>query len=520
MTRRAPDDEGEGAGAAQAPVLEKVSLADFKPLPEGAAQYPLEYIENNAAIKLKEDGATIHIGIVDPANTLLLDSLRYFHRKHLVFYRVESSELTGYLGERLSGREARNGAAGPGGAAAADQEKLSLDRLANDAPIVNLVNSLFIEAIRRQASDIHLECQADALVVRYRLDGYLHTVNRLERESFPAVSTRIKIMANLNIMERRLPQDGRISVHLGGDMVDLRVSVVPTASGSAGGESIVLRLFNKKSTLMSLDQLGLAEAGRQRLGAAARQPNGLILVTGPTGSGKTTTLSALLQEVRSETQKIITIEDPVEYLIEGVNQIQTNEKIGLTFDSLLRRVLRQDPDVIMVGEIRDTATAELAVRAALTGHLVLSTLHTRDAVSSVTRLKNMGVEPYLIAAVLRCAVAQRLVRRVCQECRREVPASAAERELLARRGLAAGPLFRGAGCRACNGTGYRGRIGLFEQFEADAQVEEMIVAGRREAELTGYLAARGMRPMIEDGLQKALQGLTTVVEVERSVSSA
>ncbi len=508
---------------AEVPAMGPVAtIADFKPLPSGDDQYPLEYIEHNSVIKLREDGGSIQVGICDPTDGALQDSLRNFHGKPVVFLRIDRSELAGYLGGQLSEPVAPAGAApGPGGAAARDN-RLVLDRLANDAPIVNLVNSLLIEAIRRGASDIHLEGFPQGTVVRYRIDGVLSTVNRLDPQTFPAISTRVKIMANLNIMERRLPQDGRITVHLGEDVVDLRVSVVPTAAGgangSAGGESIVLRLFNKKGTLLTLDQLGLPEADLRRLQQAARQPNGLILVNGPTGSGKTTTLSAVLQEIRSDAQKIITIEDPIEYVVDGVNQIQTNEKIGLTFDSLLRRVLRQDPNVIMVGEIRDTPTAELAVRAALTGHLVLSTLHTREAVSVITRLRNMGIEPYLLAAVLRLSVAQRLVRRVCPECRDEVRPSAAERDLLARHGLPPGPLFRGRGCRACHGMGYRGRVGLFELFLSDERVEEMIVAGRREAEIAELLRSRGMRPMILDGLEKALRGSTTLAEVERSIA--
>jgi len=492
--------------AAKAEAMESASLADFKPLPQGGDQYPLEYIENNSVVKLKENDELIQIGVCDPADEALLQTLRNFHGKQVAFFSIDKSELAGYLGERLSEVDTAR-------SRAADDEKLLLDKLANDAPVINLVNSLLIEAIRLEASDIHVECFSERMLVRYRLDGALQTVRQLDKDSFPAVASRLKIMANLNIMERRLPQDGRITVHLGGDVVDMRMSVVPISSG----ESIVLRLFNKKRAPLTVEQLGLSGEGQELLRRLARSPNGLILVTGPTGSGKTTSLNALLQEIKSESQKIITIEDPIEYVIDGVDQIQTNERIGLTFDSLLRRILRQDPNIIMVGEIRDSPTAELAIRAALTGHLVLSTLHTRDSVSVITRLKNMEIEPYLIAAVLKGSVAQRLVRHICPACSRPVKPTAYQREQLERGGLAADRLYEGAGCKACHQTGFRGRIGVFELFASDEEVEEMIIAGRRDADIRAYLEGRGMVPLIGDGLAKVCEGVTTLAEVERAV---
>ena len=378
-----------------------------------------------------------------------------------------------------------------------------LDRIANDAPVVNLVNSLVIDGIRARASDIHIEGFSDATVVRYRVDGRLRTVHRLEADRFAAVASRVKIMANLNIMERRLPQDGRLTVHLDEDVVDVRVSIVPISAG----ESIVLRLFPTKRGPLGLEELGLEPEGIARLRRMATLPNGLVLVTGPTGSGKTTTLNAVLREVRSDALKIITIEDPVEYVTDGIDQIQTNERIGLTFESILRRVLRQDPDVIMVGEVRDTPTAELAIRAALTGHLVLSTLHTRDSVSAVTRLADMGVEPYLIAAVLRCVLAQRLVRRLCPACRQSTRPTKAQRETWRALGLEAGSLFRAKGCKACQGTGFRGRVAIFESFESCGELEDLIVQGRRDAELRELLAGRGLGSLALDGHRKALAGV-------------
>jgi len=484
----------------------KVSIDDFAPLMEGDEQYPLEFIENYSVLKLKETDETVHVGITDIKNYALIENLINFHRKKVVFYEIEKSELAGYLGERLS----RSIASDNGGGVRKD-EKLLLDRLANDAPIVNLVNSIMIDAIRKEASDIHFEATANDIAVRYRVDGYLQTVHHLEKERFPAIASRLKIMANLNIMERRLPQDGRITVHIGDDMIDLRVSIVPIVDG----ESIVLRLFNKKKKPLDLDQLGMNERELTLLRSLYHITHGIILSTGPTGSGKTTSLNSLLRELRSDTLKIITIEDPVEYVTDGIDQIQTNEKIGLTFDSILRRVLRQDPDVIMVGEIRDSTTAELAMRAALTGHLVLSTLHTKDSVSVITRLRNMGIEPYLIAAVLKGSIAQRLVRKICPSCREEVSPTRREKELFARYSMDVKKLFRGKGCKACGGTGYRGRTGIFELFATDENVEEMILQGKKDSEIKSYIVKKGMNPLIINGLEKTLRGETSVAEIER-----
>jgi type II secretory ATPase GspE/PulE/Tfp pilus assembly ATPase PilB-like protein len=486
-----------------------VSLSDYKPLPAGGAQYSLEYIETNAAIVLREHPDRIEVGLCNPDNIELRENLTHFHDRPAVFVRIERSDLAAFLAERMSDGDAADAYKERGQA-----DKILLDKLANDAPIVNLLNSIMIEAIRKNASDIHIECFTDNAVVRYRIDGYLKTVLTLEKEKFPAVASRIKIMANLNIMERRLPQDGRITVHLEEDIIDLRVSIIPVAEG----ESIVLRLFNKKRTPLAIDQLGLAPGDLAALRERAERHHGLILVTGPTGSGKTTTLNAVLREIKSDTRKIITIEDPIEYVIDGVNQIQTNEKIGLTFDSILRRVLRQDPDIIMVGEIRDGQTAELAIRASLTGHLVFSTLHTNDSVSAVSRLKNMGVEPFLLAAVFRASLAQRLARRLCPDCRVKTQATPAQAALLKQYGFTRRTLYRGQGCDACGGTGYRGRTGLFEICTPDETVEDMIVKNMRDTEIKHYLVSQGMKSLMRSGLEKAAAGETTLDEVERVVT--
>ncbi len=486
------------------------SLADYKPLPQGEQQYSLEFIEANTAIVLRETADRFDVGLCNLDNIELRENLSHFHGKSVRFFKIEKSDLAAYLAEKMS----------DGDASAAYKEqgrtdKILLDKLANDAPIINLLNSIMIEAIRKNASDIHIECFTDNAVVRYRIDGYLKTVLTLDKEKFPAVASRIKIMANLNIMERRLPQDGRITVHLEDDIIDLRVSIVPVAEG----ESVVLRLFNKKKNPLAIDQLGLPPKELGILRERAERHHGLILVTGPTGSGKTTTLNAVLREIKSDTRKIITIEDPIEYVIDGINQIQTNEKIGLTFDSILRRVLRQDPDIIMVGEIRDAQTAELAIRASLTGHLVFSTLHTNDSVSAISRLKNMGVEPFLLAAVFRASLAQRLARRICPECRQKTPAAPAKISLLKQFGYNRRTLYRGKGCDACGGTGFRGRTGLFEICTPDETVEDMIVKNVRETEIKNYLISRGMKTLLQSGLDKAAAGETTIDEVERVVTA-
>ena len=316
-------------------------------------------------------------------------------------------------------------------------------------------------------------------------------------------------------MERRLPQDGRISVHLGGGAHDVRVSIIPITDG----ESLVLRLFTTDGLPLSLEDLGLDGRSISILRGISASLHGLVLATGPTGSGKTTTLNALIRELSSERVKVITIEDPVEFRIGGVSQIQTHDRIGLTFESLLKRVLRQDPDIIMVGEIRDAATAELALRAALTGHLVLSTLHTNDSISVIPRLRDMGVEPYLVAAVLRGVIAQRLVRRVCGACARPRRPAAMERALLKSHGIPFSGLREGRGCDACGATGFKGRTAVVELFVPDETVEEMIVRGERAAAIRQHLLSKGFADLMHNGLLKAAHGETTFAELQRTVMS-
>jgi general secretion pathway protein E/type IV pilus assembly protein PilB len=485
---------------------EKARIVDYEPLPD--SQYPAEFCEANRVIKLRETPEGVTIGLCDPANRSIRESLKHFHRgTNATFVAVDHAEFSSYLSRMLSTEES-GGADG-----SRDEERLALDRLANDAPIVNLVNGILIDAIRARASDIHIEAFTDEAKVRFRVDGALRVARAFPSERFPAVSTRVKIMANLNIMERRLPQDGRITVDSGGESVDMRVSIVPIARG----ESIVLRVFGGSKDPLPLDAIGFEPQALSDLRSAFKVPHGLILVTGPTGSGKTTTLNSILREIRDDSIKIITIEDPIEYVLDGIDQIQTNEKIGLGFDGLLRRVLRQDPNVIMVGEIRDSDTAELVMRAALTGHLVFSTLHTNDSVSVVTRLRDLGVEGYLIASVLRASMAQRLIRRLCPECSKPAAPGPAQMAAFARYGVVPDEARVPVGCPACGGSGFAGRVAVFESFRSDEGLEELVATGARASELRAYLEGRGMRSLARVALEKAAVGLTTVEEIEREI---
>jgi len=380
-------------------------------------------------------------------------------------------------------------------------------------PVVRLVDLLLFDALSRRASDVHVQPLDDRSLVRYRLDGVLHPVESPPREWQAAVISRVKLMAKLNIAERRLPQDGRIQLKILGREVDLRVSTLPTLHG----ESVVMRLLDRsESDRYELSALGFPEDLLHRMEHFSALPYGMFLVTGPTGSGKSTTLYSALKGINTSERKIITIEDPVEYQIDGVNQIHVNPQIGLTFASGLRHIVRQDPDVIMVGEIRDRETAEIAIRAALTGHLVLSTLHTNDAPSAITRLSDMGVENYLLTSSLVAVLAQRLVRVICSQCKREERVTGAWLRSL---GLvtsgAEQRIFRGAGCEACAHTGFRGRVGIFELMEIDEEIRKGILANADSSSLARSARARGMRTLPEDGWRKVLAGVTTPEEVLR-----
>ena len=377
----------------------------------------------------------------------------------------------------------------------------------DDAPIIRLINAVLTEAIRENASDVHVETFEKELIVRFRVDGVMREIVKPKRELAPLLISRIKVMAKLDIAEKRIPQDGRISLKIGGREVDVRVSTMPANNS----ERVVMRLLDKQAGRLDLENLGMDPASLKRLQTIVHRPHGIFLVTGPTGSGKTTTLYASLSELSTKTINILTVEDPIEYQLSGIGQTQVNNKADMTFARGLRAILRQDPDVVMVGEIRDLETAEIAVQASLTGHLVMSTLHTNTAVGAIARLMDMGVEPFLLSSSLTGILAQRLVRRLCDNCKKERPATTEELAFLKE---ARGVVFEGIGCESCARTGYSGRTGIYELVSIDEQMRKLIHDQSSEQDLANY--ARSKAPNIrEDGKQKILNGTTTVQEVLR-----
>ncbi len=390
------------------------------------------------------------------------------------------------------------------------QETEDLLEQEDDAPIIRLINAILGEAINENASDIHIETFEKRLVIRFRVDGILREVVQPKRELAALLVSRIKVMAKLDIAEKRIPQDGRISLRVGGREVDIRVSTLP----SANGERVVLRLLDKQAGRLTLRHLGMNEQDRDHLEQAVKKPHGIILVTGPTGSGKTTTLYAALTTLNDRTRNILTVEDPIEYHLEGIGQTQVNTKVDMTFARGLRAILRQDPDVVMVGEIRDQETADMAVQASLTGHLVLSTLHTNSAIGAVTRLVDMGVEPFLISSSLLGVLAQRLVRVLCNDCKRAYVADAAECALLGVSPAEAPTLYHAEGCEQCRGLGYRGRTGIYELVLFDDALRTMVHTRASEQDMLRH--ARVLGPSIrDDGLRKVREGVTTIEEVLR-----
>ncbi|MBL8549602.1 MAG: type II secretion system ATPase GspE [Hyphomonadaceae bacterium] len=385
---------------------------------------------------------------------------------------------------------------------------------ADDAPVIRLINGLISEAISQGASDIHVEPYENAVIIRLRIDGVLREILQVPSQAKARLVSRIKVMARLDIAEKRLPQDGRVSLSLGGRGVDVRISTLP----SRHGERVVMRLLDKDQGLRQLDALGMSSDIHEKFKQALAYPNGVILVTGPTGSGKTTTLYAALNLLNDRTRNILTVEDPIEYAVEGIGQTQVNPKIGMTFAAGLRAILRQDPDIVMVGEIRDVETAQIAVQASLTGHLVFSTVHTNDAVSAITRLKDMGVAPYLLASTLRAIAAQRLARRLCNECKRPAVLGPAETRMLATVGAHNARVFEAVGCSRCSNSGYVGRIGLYEFVTIDDEIRRLIHANATEQEMAAH-AFRGSDPLLKSGLRCAAAGVTSLSDVLRLTSA-
>ncbi len=395
------------------------------------------------------------------------------------------------------------------------QDEVDLEKQAGESPVIRYVNYILQTAVKEGASDIHIEPNEGKLKVRFRIDGVLFEMMTPPGHMAAAITSRLKIMANLDISERRLPQDGRIRCAVRGRKLDLRVSTLPTPYG----EKTVMRILDTASINVSLDELGFDENTLHIWKKQIAEPHGIILVTGPTGSGKTTTLYSSLRQMDKQKLNVSTVEDPVEYHLGGITQTQTHDKIGMSFAKALKALLRQDPDVIMIGEIRDMETAETAIQAALTGHLVLSTLHTNDAPSSVTRLINIGIEPFLVGAAINAVLAQRLVRRICPNCRTETTPADDLAEFLSMNGLPADKVWVGEGCEKCRNTGYSGRVGIYELLVVDDQMRDMVARNPNVAEFRLACIERGMTPLRTDGFQKVQEGLTTVTEVIRVTES-
>jgi len=498
-----------------------VPLAGVKDLPEAALlsdRLQLSFLKSHRVIPIGESGESLLVAAADPFNTEPILAIGFLLSRP-VQLRIMAPREVELAIERLYGQAAPiRPEAGHGQAEHASEDDVRrLEDMASEAPIIRLVHDLIVRAVEAQASDIHVEPREEALRVRFRLDGMLYTVEMLPLALRAAVTSRIKIMAHLNIAERRLPQDGRIKTIVRGREIDLRVSTMPTLSG----ESVVMRILDRSSVQLDFDALGFSEPAQRAFTRLLQLPNGIILVTGPTGSGKTTTLYTALNALNTSERKTFTVEDPIEYQLAGVNQVQVHPKIGLTFATALRSMLRQDPDVIMVGEIRDLETAQMAIQASLTGHLVLSTVHTNSAAATVARLLDMGVADYLLASSLTGVLAQRLVRRLCKACSAPAEALPALLERIGQRraGSAAAidlaGLRKRVGCTECRNTGFLGRTTISEMLVVTDRVREVMLESGTEAAIHAVALGEGMVTMFEDGLAKALRGETTIEEVLR-----
>jgi len=505
-TRQMQEAVGKSLG------IPAVDLRTVVPDPETLAAVPAELAHRHQIVPLKLEDGRVMVAMADPLNLEALDDVRLVTGREVQPVLADPSEIQrvveeAYMQEMIAASE-------NGDVEVLAEEEIDasdLERMAKEALVIRLVNSVIRQAVAEKASDIHIEPFENDMRLRYRIDGVLTEQQAPAKRLLPAIVSRVKILSNLNIAEHRLPQDGRIALLVSGREVDIRVSVIPTLYG----EGVVLRLLDQSQLAFELEELGMVREQLKEYREIIDKHHGVVLATGPTGCGKTTTLYAALRRIYSPTKKIITIEDPVEYRLDGVNQIHVNPKIGLSFASGLRHIVRHDPDIIMVGEIRDQDTANIAINAALTGHLVFSTLHTNDASGAITRLQDMGVEPYLIASSLEGVLAQRLIRRVCPDCREEYEPSA---EWLAtlHRELEIHPpskLVRGRGCSSCRYTGYSGRTGIYEVLPLNEPIRSLIIKRASAGEVKREAVLHGMVTMRQDGWQKVMAGETTIEEV-------
>ena len=483
-----------------------------------------DYLEHHALMPLRrEEGKLLTATWAEVLDERALDDLRLIAGVPITLVKLPEADVRAAIRRTYSSdaMTAEGVIAGLGDDVRAVSETDSalddLVSLANEAPVVKIVNLLLLEALDTRASDVHLESYQNGLRVRYRVDGVLQDAIAPPPRLAAAVVSRLKIMAELDIAERRVPQDGRIRLRMHDRQVDVRVSTLPTLHG----ESVVLRLLDKESGRIDLEALGMGPDTLARFDKVIAKPHGIVLSTGPTGSGKTTTLYAAVDRIRTGREKILTVEDPVEYELPGVPQVPVNEKVGLTFANALRALLRQDPDVMLVGEIRDQETADIATHAALTGHLVLSTLHTNDAATALTRLVDLGIEPYLVASTVEAVLAQRPVRRICESCRRPVELTAEQRAALGDAASELGEVWEGEGCEQCRGTGYSGRTGIYELLVMEPEIREAVLGDTTISAGRLQVLAReaGMKLLREDGLRVVAEGLTTVEEVLRVASA-
>ena len=503
-----------------------VDLVEARPSPDAIGLVPIHVLKRVVAMPYAVDGDVLKLALADPSNIHTIDELRLATRLQLELAVAPAADIL----EEITRLERSNEAANGRGSidldsievVSDDNDELEADDGISDAPLVRLVNSILFEAAEDGASDVHFEPQADALVVRARVDGVLLEMQRIPRRMAAAVTTRLKVLAKVDIAERRKPQDGRISLNAAaaGRMLDIRVATLPTVEG----ESVVLRLLDKSRKPPTLEELGMLDDMRAVLEEIIGRPTGAVLVTGPTGSGKSTTLYGALAQISRPEINVITVEDPVEYRLPGINQVQINNKAGLTFAGALRSILRSDPDVVMVGEIRDVETAKISIEAALTGHFVLSTLHTNDAPSTITRLNEMGVEPFLTGSAVSGVLAQRLARKLCTYCC-ELYTPTTEELLKARvspeiaaRADGVG-LYRKVGCPRCGRSGYKGRIGIFQLLVMTEEIQVLASSKARREEIERAGLANGMRTLWDDGLEKVFNGQTSLEELARVVSS-
>ncbi|NLB65144.1 MAG: type II secretion system ATPase GspE [Lentisphaerae bacterium] len=501
--------------------METITLQGMDIPREVLDMVPGDVVQRYKVVPVYRNENILTVALGDPLDVDTLDGLRYVLKTNVEGVVAPPEEIekaiANYYGRATGAVEGMLQEITEGTLALPDevQQQLVADEDVSeaDAPIIKLVSLIIMEAFRTRASDIHLEPMPKKFRVRYRIDGVLHEVDSPPKRLQSAIISRVKIMANMSIAEKRVPQDGRIQINVMGRDLDLRVSSIPTNHG----ESIVMRILDKSGIALGLPQLGFFADDQQVFERLIGLSDGIILVTGPTGSGKTTTLYACLNTINKPDRKIITVEDPVEYQMSGINQVQVRADIGMTFSAALRSILRQAPNIIMIGEIRDLETANIAVNASLTGHLVFSTLHTNDAPSAVTRLIDIGVKPFLVASSTRAIMAQRLVRRICEKCKEPMEAQESELRLLgpAANQLASAELFHGRGCADCQFTGYRGRMGIYEIFQIDDQVRNLVFEQVSSTELRVRARELGMRTLREDGLRKVVAGITTLAEVLR-----